>query len=73
MKIEIKSFDDQAALVFDEDVVERLGLKIGQTVTLDFDDEGATLTAPESNYQIRLERGQAFVRRYIKTFEALAK
>jgi antitoxin component of MazEF toxin-antitoxin module len=73
MKIEIKEFGDQIALVFDDEAVERLGMKKGQTVTLDFDDEGATVTPPASDYYIRLERGHAFIRRYIKTFEALAK
>ena len=73
MKIEIKKVDDSAAVLFDDDLVALLGVKIGDSITIDFDDEGATLQSPHSDYEVRLERGRGFIRRYIKTFEALAK
>ena len=73
MKIEIKQLDNSAALVFDQELVELLGVKIGDDVTLEFDDEGGTLRSPHSDYEVRMERGRGFIRRYIKTFEALAK
>ncbi len=73
MKVEIKSFGDQAALVLDQEVLRRLGLKPGDVVTLEIDDAGATVTPAEGDQQLRFERGMGFVRKYIKTFEALAK
>ena len=73
MKIEIKSFGDQAAMVFDEETIQRFGFKLGDVVTLEFDDAGATMTPADGDYQIRFERGLGFIRKYIKTFEALAK
>jgi hypothetical protein len=73
MKIDVKAVGDNAALVLDEEARALLGVNIGDSLALEFDDQGATLTAPDSDHQIRLERGRGFVQRYIKSFEALAK
>ncbi len=60
-------------MLFDDELVTLLGVKIGDSIALEFDDEGATLKSPHSDYEVRIERGRGFIRRYIKTFEALAK
>jgi hypothetical protein len=73
MKIEIKKIDQNAALVLDEELLAFLGVKVGDSVALEFDEGGASLRNPDNDFEIRLERGRGFIRRYRKTFEALAK
>lgn len=57
----IQNVGGRPVIELDDADLERLGVTFGDTVTLD----AATSDA--------IDKGKAFVERYIKTFEALAK
>lgn len=59
--IKVQAIGDDLGVVFDADTVRELDLKAGDTIMVE-----------PSPIDVR-ERGKAFVNRYIKTFEALAK
>lgn len=72
--IRIHTVDGEVTLVPDEEARAMLAAHGGEVLNLHRDAEGRlVISAPPQDRQQRLERGKAFVGRYRKTFEALAK
>ncbi|WP_337188258.1 AbrB/MazE/SpoVT family DNA-binding domain-containing protein [Phenylobacterium sp.] len=62
------------AIVLSAEALELLGASTGQTVGLQVTPSGeVTIAARDMSFEARRQRGRAFLKRYDKTFQALAK
>ena len=72
--LKITATEDGPAIVLNEEVRDLLGVAPGGEVRAEVSEGGQlTILGPETSPQVRRERGRAFIERYRKTFEALAK
>lgn len=62
------------AIVLSPEAQELLGASVGQQIRFDVSENGElTLGTLDMSFEARRERGRAFLKRYDKTFQALAK
>ena len=65
---------DGLAIVLSDELQQLLGASEGGEVAVEVSEEGkVVLSGQDMSPEARRERGRAFIQRYQKTFEALAK
>lgn len=74
LMLKIEQTDAGLAIVLTPEAQEILGATAGQQVTLQTTEDGRlVIAALDMSFEARRERGRAFLKRYDKTFQALAK
>ncbi|HEY2749757.1 hypothetical protein [Phenylobacterium sp.] len=69
----LEQVDGRLALVLDDDAVETLGARVGDTLHLELSSDGVLLIAERQTWiEDNHARGRAFLRRYRRTFEQLS-
>jgi hypothetical protein len=72
--LKIAQTDGGLALLLSPEAQEFLGAVAGHEVSLGLSDDGdLVLAAQDISFEARRARGRAFLKRYEKTFQALAK
>lgn len=72
--LKVMQLSEGMALVLSEEARELLGASEGDTLYFEASpDGGLRLAKLDMSFEARRERGRAFLKRYQKTFEALAK
>jgi len=72
--LKITRTQDGLAIVLNDEARELLGAIDGGQVSLEVSEDGKVLlSARDKSPDARRQRGRAFIERYQKTFEALAK
>lgn len=72
--LKVAQFGEDMAFVLSDEARELLGVKEGDTVYFEAaPDGGLRLAKLDMSFEARRERGRAFLKRYQKTFDALAK
>lgn len=72
--LKIAQTEEGLAVVLTPEAAELLGAMAGQKVGFEVSEDGKlTLGALDMSFEARRARGQAFLKRYDKTFQALAK
>jgi hypothetical protein len=72
--LKVAQFGEDMAFVLNDEARELLGVKEGDTVYFEAAPEGGLRLAKlDMSFEARRERGRAFLKRYQKTFDALAK
>jgi hypothetical protein len=72
--LKITRTEDGLAVVLNDELEQLLGAADGGKVAFEVSDEGkVVLVGQDMSPEARRERGRAFIQRYQKTFEALAK
>lgn len=72
--LKIEQTDAGLAIVLSPEAQELLGVAAGQQVGVEVTPEGQLVIASlDMSFEARRERGRAFLKRYDKTFQALAK
>ena len=72
--LEIAETDAGLAIVLSPEAQEVLGASAGQRVGLEVTQDGQLVIGSlDMSFEARRERGRAFLKRYDKTFQALAK
>jgi hypothetical protein len=72
--LKITQTKDGLAVVLNDELQQLLGASDGGEIAVEVSDEGkVVLVGPDMSPEARRERGRAFIQRYQKTFEALAK
>ena len=72
--LKVTKVGNDLAVVLTGELSDALGVAEGGTLYAEQSEDGAvTLVAQEQSFETRRARGRAFVARYQKTFEALAK
>jgi len=72
--LKITQTEDGLAVVLNDELGQLLGAAAGGKVAARVSEDGkVTLVAEDMSPEARRERGRAFIQRYQKTFEALAK
>ena len=72
--LKVEQIGDRVAVVLTEDALKALGVGVGGTLHLEpYGTAAALAVVPEASMEERHARGRAFLKRYHKTFEALAK
>lgn len=74
MQAVIKPLNGEMVMSLSDDLLEALGVKAGDTVTLDVGDDGALrIESGDGLRAVRLQRGRDFMARYKQTLDILAK
>ncbi len=72
--LKVAKIGDALAVVLTEELREALGVSEGGTLYAEASDEGAVmLIGRDMSFEARRARGREFIKRYEKTFQALAK
>jgi hypothetical protein len=72
--LKIAQTESGPAILLSEEVQALLGVAPGGEVRIEVTDDGrVALVGPDMSFEARRERGRAFIAKYRKTFEALAK
>jgi bifunctional DNA-binding transcriptional regulator/antitoxin component of YhaV-PrlF toxin-antitoxin module len=72
--LKIAKIGEDLAVVLTPELREALGVAEGDTLYAEQSEAGGvTLVANDLSFEARRERGRGFIKRYGKTFEALAK
>lgn len=72
--LKIKQTDEGLAIVLNPEAQELLSATDGQSVGFQVGDDGQlTLGSVDLSFEARRARGRAFLKRYDKTFQTLAK
>lgn len=72
--LKIKQTEDGLAILLSPEAQELLGAADGQSVGFQVSEDGQlSLGAVDMSFEARRARGRAFLKRYDKTFQALAK
>lgn len=72
--LKVTQLGEGMALVLTEEARELLGATAGDTLYFEATPEGGLRLAKlDMSFEARRERGRAFIKRYQKTFDALAK
>lgn len=72
--LKITQTEDGLAILLNPEAQALLGAAEGQSVGFQVPDEGQLTIAPlDMSFEARRARGRAFLKRYDKTFQALAK
>jgi len=72
--LKVTQIDGDMALVLNDQMRELLGVAEGDVVYVRVSADGElTLAKQDMSFEARRERGRAFLSRYQKTFDALAK
>jgi hypothetical protein len=74
ISLKVTQVGGEVALVLNDQAQELLGVAEGDTVFVNVAEDGSvSLAKQDMSLEARRERGRAFLDRYRKTFEALAK
>jgi hypothetical protein len=74
ISLKVTQVGGEVALVLNDQAQELLGVAEGDTVFVNVAEDGSvSLAKQDMSLEARRERGRAFLHRYRKTFEALAK
>jgi hypothetical protein len=72
--LKIAETEEGLAIVLNPEARQLLGDMAGQHVSFEVTEDGQlTIGALDMSFEARRERGRAFLKRYDKTFQALAK
>jgi hypothetical protein len=72
--LKIAQTEEGLAILLSPEAQELLGATAGQQVSFEVTQDGhLTLGALDMSFEARRDRGRAFLKRYDKTFQALAK
>jgi hypothetical protein len=72
--LKIAQTEEGLAILLTPEAEELLGAMAGQQISFDVSEDGQlTLGALDMSFEARRQRGRAFLKRYDKTFQALAK
>jgi bifunctional DNA-binding transcriptional regulator/antitoxin component of YhaV-PrlF toxin-antitoxin module len=72
--LKVAQIGEDMGLLLTDEARELLGVKAGDTLEFEATpDGGLRLAKLDMSFDARRERGRAFLKRYQKTFEALAK
>jgi len=72
--LKVAQVGEGMALLLNDEARELLGASAGDTLYFEVSPEGdLRLTKLDMSFEARRERGRAFLKRYQKTFDALAK
>lgn len=72
--LKVTQIGEDVGLLLNDEARELLGVKEGDTVYFEASPEGGLRLAKlDMSFDARRERGRAFIKRYQKTFDALAK
>jgi hypothetical protein len=72
--LKITQTADGLAILLDEEAKQVLAVGAGSEISARLNDDGEIVLAPQDmSPEARRERGRAFIQRYQKTFDALAK
>ena len=72
--LKIAQTEEGLAIVLSPEVQELLGAMAGQNIPVEVSEDGKLIIgALDMSFEARRERGRAFLKRYDKTFQALAK
>ena len=72
--LKITRTEDGLAIVLNDEVQDLLGVTDGGQISVEVAEDGKVfLHGRDMSPEARRARGQAFIQRYAKTFEALAK
>ncbi len=72
--LKIEEIEGRTAILLSPEAMEVLGVAHGQEVGFEVSEDGRlTIGALDMSFDARRERGRAFLKRYDKTFQALAK
>lgn len=72
--LKVAQIGEGMALLLNDEAREVLGASAGDTLYFEISpDGGLRLAKPDMSFEARRERGRAFLKRYQKTFDALAK
>lgn len=72
--LKIAQTDEGLAILLSPEALELLGALAGQEAGFEVSQDGElTIGARDMSFEARRERGRAFLERYDKTFQALAK
>lgn len=72
--LKIKQTEEGLAILLSPEAQELLGAADGQSVGFQVAEDGQLTMGPlDISFEARRARGQAFLKRYSKTFQALAK
>jgi hypothetical protein len=74
MNAVIKPVNGEMVLTLSDEILDALGVKLGDTIEVDVDDNGMLrLETLDGQRQVRLQRGRDFMQRYKETLDILAK
>ena len=74
LMLKIEETEAGLAIVLTPEAQEILGASAGQQIALQTTEDGRlVIAALDMSFEARRERGRAFLKRYDKTFQALAK
>jgi hypothetical protein len=72
--LKITQTADGPAILLSPEALELLGASVGEQVSFSVSETGELTIGPQDmSFEARRERGRAFLKRYDKTFKALAK
>ena len=72
--LKIEEIEGRTAILLSAEALELLGASTGQEVGFEVSEDGRLMIgALDMSFEARRERGRAFLKRYDKTFQALAK
>ncbi|OHB30677.1 MAG: hypothetical protein A2790_23560 [Phenylobacterium sp. RIFCSPHIGHO2_01_FULL_69_31] len=72
--LKVKQTDEGLAIVLNPEAQDLLGAADGQSVGFQVSEDGQlTIGTLDMSFEARRARGRAFLKRYDKTFQALAK
>jgi hypothetical protein len=72
--LKVAKIGDELAVILTPELRETLGVADGGTLYAEQSETGEVLLiSQDDSFEIRRSRGRAFIKRYQKTFDALAK